>query len=109
MSSIKSDDFTVGPVVLSYVGGLFESRAFSDADDSQATYSAVIIFGDDVRRTLDQHVDHVGNQAFPTEWRIPNRCHRPIRSIEEKPQYVQQSDKLGGARWFANVKSRFQP
>jgi len=97
----RSDNFTVGPVILSYTDSLFEARAVNQGDEPK--FGCNILFDDGAAAQIHAEVERIGRQAFPTEWDIPNRCHRPIRQIAEKPAYGDR------AKYFANISAKFQP
>ena len=102
----RSDSFTVGPVILSYVGSLFEARAVNNGEPK---FGCNILFDETVRQQIDAQVEVIGRQAFPQEWDVPKRCKRPVRLLAEKSNYTEQQDKLPGIGYFANISSKFEP
>lgn len=97
----RSDNFTVGPVILSYTDSLFEARAVNQGDEPK--FGCNVLYDDAVAAQIHAEVERIGRQAFPTEWDVPNRCHKPIRGIAEKPGYGNR------AKYFSNISAKFQP
>lgn len=107
MSMPKSDLFLVGPVVFSYADSLYTPRS---VNNGPAKYSCNILFDDNVRQQIEAYVEPLGLQAFPDEWNTPNRCHRPIRPLNERPQYQEQLGILPqGIAYFASCGSGLYP
>ncbi len=102
----KSENFVVGPVVLSYTNGLFEARS---VNGGEAKFGCNILLDEQAAQTINAQVEAVGRQAFPQDWSVPNRCKKPVRVLAEKPAYTSQQDKLPGVRYFASVGSSFAP
>jgi hypothetical protein len=100
----KSETVLVGPVTLSYPDGLFEARP--GPNGGAAKYGCNIIYSEQTKQQIEALVEKLGQQAFPSEWAIPNRCKKPIRVLAEKPAYTEQANKLiSGAAYFSSLSS----
>ncbi|MBA1446506.1 MAG: DUF2815 family protein [Chromatiales bacterium] len=103
----RSENFTVGPVRLSYTDTLFEARSING---SEPKFGCTILMEETVRQQIDQQVEAIGRAAFPQEWDTPQRCKKPIRLLAEKPNYVQQAGSMPGVVCFASLSAgKYQP
>lgn len=105
MSNVKSDYFTVGPVVLSYVDPLFVPQPDRKKTPGSERYTVNIIYGPDIAQQIQAYVDQVGRQAFPKDYDIPNKVKKPIRQTEERPAYA----AVYPGNFFSTAKSLFKP